>query len=84
MIDDHNECEWVNVLSGTGSPALSRTKSQSRKTVVCVCVCVLLLLEHIMNCLQEYSNETATLNRHQKFQLGLWCDKNVHLLCLQQ
>jgi len=31
MIDDHDECEWVNVSSGTGSP-------KSRKTVVCVCV----------------------------------------------
>jgi len=20
MIDDHNDCEWVNVSSGTGSP----------------------------------------------------------------
>ena len=28
MIDDHNECEWVNVSSGTGSPGLSRTKSK--------------------------------------------------------
>jgi len=27
MIDDHDECEWVNVSSGTGSPALSRTNS---------------------------------------------------------
>jgi len=27
MIDDHGECEWVNVSSGTGSPRLSRTKS---------------------------------------------------------
>ena len=27
MIDDHDECEWVNVSSGTGSPRLSRTKS---------------------------------------------------------
>ena len=27
MIDDHNECEWVNVSSGTGSPGLSRTNS---------------------------------------------------------
>jgi len=26
-IDDHDECEWVNVSSGTGSPGLSRTKS---------------------------------------------------------
>jgi len=25
--DDHNECERVNVSSGTGSPGLSRTKS---------------------------------------------------------
>ena len=22
LIDDHDECEWVNVSSGTGSPAL--------------------------------------------------------------
>ena len=28
MIDDHDECEWVNVSSGTGSPGLSRTKSK--------------------------------------------------------
>jgi len=27
MIDDHDECEWVNVSSGTGSSGLSRTKS---------------------------------------------------------
>jgi len=27
MIDDRDECEWVNVSSGTGSPGLSRTKS---------------------------------------------------------
>ena len=27
MIDDHDECEWVNVSSGTGSPGLSRTDS---------------------------------------------------------
>jgi len=26
MIDDHDECEWVNVSSGTSSPGLSRTK----------------------------------------------------------
>jgi len=25
MIDDHDECEWVNVSSGTGLPGLSRT-----------------------------------------------------------
>jgi len=27
MTDDHDECEWVNVSSGTGSPGLSWTKS---------------------------------------------------------
>jgi len=27
MIDDYDECEWVNVSSGTGSPGLSRTNS---------------------------------------------------------
>jgi len=27
MTDDHDECEWVNVSSSTGSPRLSRTKS---------------------------------------------------------
>jgi len=27
MIDDHDECEWVNASSGTGSPGLSWTKS---------------------------------------------------------
>jgi len=40
MIDDHTECGWVNVSSGTGSPGLSRRDPKSRKTVVCVCVCV--------------------------------------------
>jgi len=28
MIDDHDECEWVNVSSGTGSHGLSRTNSR--------------------------------------------------------
>jgi len=28
MIDDHDECEWVNVSSGTGTPGLSRTRSK--------------------------------------------------------
>jgi len=28
MIDDQDECEWVNVSSGTGSSRLSRTKSK--------------------------------------------------------
>jgi len=27
MIVDHDDCEWVNVSSGTGSPGLSRTNS---------------------------------------------------------
>ena len=27
MIDDHDECGWVNVVSGTGSPGLSRANS---------------------------------------------------------
>jgi len=27
MIDDYDECEWVNVSSGTGSRGLSQTKS---------------------------------------------------------
>jgi len=36
MTDDHDRCEWVNVSSGTGSPGLSRTKSESRKMVVAV------------------------------------------------
>jgi len=28
IFGDHDECEWVNVSSGTGSPGLSRTKSK--------------------------------------------------------
>ena len=41
MIDDHDECLWVNVSSGTGSTRLSRTKSRAVKRLcVCVCVCV--------------------------------------------
>jgi len=31
MIDDHNECQWINVSSGTGSPGLSQTKSTVRQ-----------------------------------------------------
>ena len=27
MIDNHDECKWVNVSSGTGSPGLSQTNS---------------------------------------------------------
>ena len=27
MIDDHDECKWVNVSSGTGSPGLFWTNS---------------------------------------------------------
>ena len=27
MIDDHDECEWMSVSSGTSSPGLSRTNS---------------------------------------------------------
>ena len=27
MIDDHDECGWVNVSSGTGSPGFSQTNS---------------------------------------------------------
>ena len=29
MIDDHDECEWVNVSSGTGSPGLSGQNPES-------------------------------------------------------
>ena len=27
IFDDHDECEWVDVSSGTGSPGLSQTGS---------------------------------------------------------
>ena len=37
MIDDYDECEWVNVSSGTGSVGLSGQIPQRRKMVVCVC-----------------------------------------------
>jgi len=40
MIDDHDECQWVNVSSGTGSPGLSWTNSTEPQNG-CVCVCVL-------------------------------------------
>jgi len=42
MIDDQDECEWVNVSSGTSSPGFSRTNSTEPENgcVVCVCVCV--------------------------------------------
>jgi len=40
MIDDHGECEWVNVSSGTGSPGLSWTKSKEPKNGFALCVCV--------------------------------------------
>jgi len=39
MIDNHDECKWVNVSSGTGSPELSWTKSiEPKNGSVCVCV----------------------------------------------
>jgi len=47
MIDDHDEYEWVNVSSGTGSPGCPRQNPQSRKMVVCVCVCVLCVVRII-------------------------------------
>ena len=31
MIDGHDECEWMNVSSGTGSLGLSRTNSTAVK-----------------------------------------------------
>jgi len=37
MIDDRDECEWLNVSSGIGSPGLSRTKS-TEPLNGCVCV----------------------------------------------
>jgi len=40
MIDDHNECEWVNVSSGTSSSGCPGQNPNSRKMVVFVCVCV--------------------------------------------
>ena len=41
MIDDHDECEWVNVSSGAGSLGLYRTNSRAVKRL-CVCMCVYL------------------------------------------
>ena len=38
MIDDHDECELVNVSSGTGSSGFSRTNSTELQNS-CVCVC---------------------------------------------
>jgi len=38
MIDDHDECKWVNVSSDTGSPELSRTKIHRAIKWLCVCV----------------------------------------------
>ena len=32
MSDDHDECEWVNVSSGTSSPGLSQTNSTHTHT----------------------------------------------------
>ena len=40
MIDDHDECEWVNVSSGTAHPGCPEQNPKRRKTVACVCVCV--------------------------------------------
>ena len=40
MIDENDECEWVNVSSGTGSPWLSRTNSTEPQKRLCVCVCL--------------------------------------------
>ena len=38
MVDEQEECEQMDVSSGTGSPGQTWTKG--RKTVVCVCVYV--------------------------------------------
>ena len=38
MANELERCEWVNVSSGTGSPAWSRIKG--RKMDLCVCMCV--------------------------------------------
>jgi len=45
MIDDHDECEWVNVSSGTGSPGLSWTK-----WLCCACVCYVSMVYAIFVC----------------------------------
>ena len=42
MTDDHDQYEWANVSSGTGSPGLSRTKSRAEKRFVCVYVVLML------------------------------------------
>jgi len=39
MIDDHNECEWVNVSSVPAHLGCPGQIPQSCKTVVCVCLC---------------------------------------------
>jgi len=40
MIDDHDECELVNVSSLPAHPGCPRQNPKSHKTVVCVRVCV--------------------------------------------
>ena len=43
MINNHDRCELVNVLSGTGSSALSQTSAESHKMVVVVVVLVVVV-----------------------------------------
>ena len=40
IIDDHDECEWVNVFLVLAHPGCPGQIPQSRKTVVCVCVII--------------------------------------------
>ena len=64
MIHDHDECEWVNVSSGTGSSGFSRTNSTELQNS---CVCVLknsaLCLGYLCRLIaQEGWDETGTRN----------------------
>jgi len=52
MIDDHAECEWVNVYLVPAHPGCPRQNPKSHKTVVCVCVtyksqCLYVFQSHI-------------------------------------
>ena len=47
MVDDQDECEWINVSSSTGSPDTSQKKGG--KMVLCVYVYVWPIILELLN-----------------------------------
>ena len=70
MIDDHNECGWVNVSSGTGSPGLSRINSTEPYNG---CACLL----YVVNSHKIQASKTLnTFHIVEIYLLSVLRDKN--------